>query len=252
MRLADFQARFQAAMLDPKNKVTDLDLGIVSRTGDHPQLKLAIHWHHFWSRMEKYVRRHHLIEDYLGPAEYKQLVRDYVAVYPPTSIMASNVSERLREFLATQKPWSETPLLADLANYDWHRAIISASAEELAIRAADLQQIPQTELLGIRLRLKKRATTLKLNYKFHKLNIKQMARDNPPDKDPTYLLLDRFGPKMRLREIDLRTFRAMELLSHGITYGDLMSGLTELSFSPSEIVSHIGAWLLDNLIVAED
>ena len=138
MRLAEFQQRLQDAILAPVLASSDADLAI--RTGPCrnacAHYRIAIHHSHFWTRMRDFaLYRYPFLARALGDAAFDDLVRAYIAAHPPTAYTLGAIVDGLQAFL-------ESPVLADLAAFDFVRSGLRITAEEATLSPEDLAAIP--------------------------------------------------------------------------------------------------------------
>lgn len=236
MRLAELQRTMLATILDPAQPA---------------QTELHVHHTHFWTRMSEFVSNWQpLLARLLGPDELTQLVRRYVVAHPPSSVLATDVANRLADFLAVTHPWSAMPIVAALAAYDRRRALLFAVAEEVTVTAAKLAAIDPAVLAPVRFRLKQQTALVAAPYRFDARHIEQLDRATPLDAEPSYRLLYVARRRHALLELDHRTYRAYEPLVDGITLGALADHLRGLGFTDDERAAFRDHLLATELLVA--
>src|SRR5262249_54278142 len=149
---------------------------------------------------------------HLSPSELDTLVRAFIGAHPPVSSIASEVPEKVAEFLARAEPWCMHPLLAHLARYDWERAVLTASAEEATLEEVDIEAFSPEETRDVTVRLPKRASVVEVAFPFHGVDVRSLPRDAQPAQASTGLLLQADGGAVRVFEITRRAYDAFRLL----------------------------------------
>jgi hypothetical protein len=245
VRLAEFQRQFQAAILDPSapGSVDGLGLTIPGR--------VRVHHSHFWTRMGEFIGNWQpLLARLLGAEEMDRLVRRYIAAHPPRTVVATGVCAQLADFLRTAEPWSAWPIIAELAAFDYRRALIRASAEEATVTKARLAAIDPAVIASIRFRLKQRSALMTSMFRLDISRLHLLARDTPLDVRPVYRLVHMTGRRYAAIELDQRSVRAFEPLVEGMTMSALDEHLAGLGFDEGERRRFLDHVLDNDLLVA--
>lgn len=245
MRLADFQRRFQAAILEPGavGRVDGLALTVPGR--------VRIHHSHFWTRMAEFIANWQpLLAKFLGAHEMDHVVRCYVAAHPPRTVVASGVCAELADFLRTVEPWSAWPIVGELAAIDYRRALIRAAAEEATVTRAQIAAIEPAAIATIRFRLKQRSAVLVSRYRFDFSRLHLLARDTPLDARPAHRLVHLTGRRYATLALDPRSVRAFEPLASGIALPALDDHLASLGYDDRERRRFVDHVLDSDLLVA--
>jgi hypothetical protein len=229
MRLAEFQRRFQAAVLRTGAP------GSVDGLALTPPGRVRIHHSHFWTRMDEFIGNWQpLVARFLGAEEMKQLVRRYIAAHPPRTVVASGVCAELADFLRTTEPWSAWPIVGELAAFDYRRALLRAAAEESTATRAMLAAIDPAVLAPIRFRLKQRAALIAARFRFDLSRLEQLPRATPLDARPVHRLVHLTERRYATIDLDPRSFHAFEPLIEGIALPALDDHLAGLGFDERE------------------
>jgi hypothetical protein len=248
MRLAEFQTRFQAAILDPK-PLALANLGL--KAVPDKRARFAVHRRQFWRRMRSYSgSRYPLLVQLLGDDEFDLLVRQYIGAFSSRSFNPAEIVQGLSDFLAEQSPWAEFPIIAHLAAFDFRRSATKLGAEELTLRAEELVGLGLAALARVELRLKKRAMLTTTRYRFNLSRIADLPRDATLDDKPTHWLIDTTGRACRTRPVDARTFGALERISRGVTVATLVGELKAAGFAFPEIDNFVSRCIHQELLVA--
>jgi hypothetical protein len=245
VRLADLQRQFQAAILDPggPGSVDGLALTIPGR--------VRVHHSHFWTRVGEFIGNWQpLLARFLGAEEMEQLVRRYIAVHPPHTVVASGVCAELADFLRTAQPWSAWPIVGELAAIDYRRALIRASAEEATVTRAMLAAIDPAVIAGIRFRLKQRSALMTSRFQLDVSRLHLLTRETPLDARPVHRLVHMTGRRYATIELDPRSIHAFEPLVAGLTMPALDDHLAGLGFDDRERRRFVDHVLDGDLLVA--
>jgi len=245
MRLADFQRRFQAAILDPgaPGRVDGLALA--------PPGRVRVHHSHFWARMREFIGNWQpLLARFLGAEEMDQVVRGYVAAHPPRTVVAAGVAAQLADFLRTTEPWSAWPIVGELAAFDYRRALIRASPEEATVTRARLAAIDPAAIASIRFRLKQRSALIASRFAFDVSQLHRLSRETPLDVRPVHRLVHMTGRRYATVDLDPRSVRAFEPLVDGATMSALDDHLENLGFDDRERRRFLDHALEGDLLVA--
>ena len=258
MRLAEFQHRMQDAILGSVLTAIDGELGI--RTGPEAcprnghacsRYRIAIHHEHFWTRMHDFAAyRYPLLQRVLGDAEFTELVRAYIAVYPPMSFTIGDVVEALPALLADREPWASSPILAHLAAFDFRRSGIRLTAEEATVSAADLAALDVDALARTRLRLKRRTMLATTRYRFEPGRIHELPRDAVLDDKPTHWLVYIMRGVCITRPVSPRVYAALQRLTSAVAVGELLADLRRLGLTVHECDAILGRLVDQELLVA--
>jgi hypothetical protein len=258
MRLAEYQHRMQGAILGSVLTAIDGELGI--RTGPEAcprdghacsRYRIAIHHEHFWTRMHDFAAyRYPLLRRVLGDAEFTELVRAYIAVYPPTSFTIGGVVEALPALLAETMPWVSSPILAHLAAFDFRRSGVRLTAEEATVSAAELAALDAGALARTRLRLKRRAMLAMTRYRFEPSRIHELPRNASLDDEPTHWLIYIAQGTCITQPVSPRLYAALQCLTTSVTVGELFAGLRGLGFRVAECDAVVGRLVDQELLVA--
>lgn len=149
--LADLQAAFAAALVDPALPAPD-DL----------QREAAL------SRSRRFnVYRNNMTVSLTGALEaafpavqrlvgadfFKAAARAYIRRQPPTSPVLLLYGERLGDFLDRFAPAASVPYLGDVARLEWARLFACHAADAAPLEIGHLATVPESELETVRLRL---------------------------------------------------------------------------------------------------
>ncbi len=245
MRLADFQRRFQAAILDPSapGSVDGLAVTLPAR--------VRIHHSHFWTRMSELIGNWQpLLARFLGAEEMARVVRRYIAAQPPRTVAVASVCAQLADFLRTAEPWSAWPIVGELAAIDYRRALLRAHAEESTITKAMLAAIDPDAIASIRFRLKQRSVLMTSRFQLDVSRLHLLPRETPLDARPVYQLVHMTGRRYATIELDPRSHRAFAPLVEGMTLSALDEHLAGLGFDDRERPRFVDHLLENDLLVA--
>lgn len=96
---------------------------------------------------------HEILGYYLGDELFDKMVTDYVVAYPSRETSLRYFSEQLPIFLANTKPFSEHPVLAELARFERYLLTAFDASDAQAASAVMLSQIPAQDWPQLHFRL---------------------------------------------------------------------------------------------------
>lgn len=137
-RLAERQAEFAAALLDPQRPVP---AGCVGPDGQPDQNRFAVYRNNVMSSLTEALRESFPVVDRLVGEEYfRALAPIYIAQQPPASPVLLEYGATFPDFLARFEPLASFPYLSDVARieYAWLEAYHAADAIPLDPRSLTL------------------------------------------------------------------------------------------------------------------
>jgi len=191
----------------------------------------------------------------LGDDAFAELGAQYLDAQPSQHFSIRYFGHRLTEFVATQTPYAQQPVLADLANFEWVlRDVFDAAdaptltPEHLATHAPELW--PQ-------LRFKLHPTVRRLDLTWNSPALWKAIdeqRDPPApqiNKHITAWLIWRHDLKIYFRSLEVDEAWAIDALQLNTTFADLCAGLCEW-VDESHVALHtaryIQRWMTEGIL----
>ena len=89
---------------------------------------------------------------YLGDDAHERMARAYIAAHPSHHPSIRWFGHRLAEFLALTAPWSEQPVIADLAKLEWMLSETFDAADATPLAFETVAAVPPAQWPGLRFR----------------------------------------------------------------------------------------------------
>jgi hypothetical protein len=119
VQLREWQERFQRGVIQPGQGVDVLlemlQPGAISRQAQFDIYKSAYESRLIEALLSNYPALHQL----LGDRDFDQLGRSYLLRYPPAHASIRWFGDSMAEFLAQNAPYSNLPVIAELASFEW-------------------------------------------------------------------------------------------------------------------------------------
>jgi hypothetical protein len=190
-----------------------------------------------------------------GDEEFDRIARAYIEAHPSGYRSLRWFGDRMSEFLRKQAPWSDYPVFAEMAAFEWAMSSAFdaadsklASVEEMAtIRPEDwpgLTFVPHPSLQRLDLRWNAPAI-------WKAFDNEEAPPELQENEYPVAWILWRHDLLTRFRSMDVSEAWALDALRHGETFARLCEGLTEW-MDAQHVATHAASllkqWLTDGLI----
>ncbi len=277
MSLLEFQRRMAADVMHPltvdESMQEERDDGSSMRDHAAAYIKPNRHLRPF-DRLEIYNRQYWfrilsaLTEDFpaleavIGPEQFEDLARTYLAAHPSRSFTLRNLGSRLPAWLATHPQYagSSPELAIDVARLEWAYAEAFDLAEAAPLNPELMSALDETARIGLQPHLQ----LLALRYPVDDLVItahknrtrndlsSQASREVHTDSQieipriercDTWLAVHRFELVVYYRRLAREEFQLLNALQHGSTLGAALElAFQNSSMTPHEQASSVGEW----------
>jgi hypothetical protein len=147
-RLADIQEAFQRFLLAADSEI---ESHVVGTDRVPVQTRLGIYGDGYRSRLiEVLASTYPVLANLLGEADFQTLGEKYVATHESTFFSVRYYGDQLADFLAADAAYSQAPLLAELAKWEWAMAAAFDAADAEPIDSAVIGQVPPQEWAELR------------------------------------------------------------------------------------------------------
>jgi hypothetical protein len=147
-RLADIQEAFQRFLL-----TSDSEIGshVVGTERVPVEVRLGIYGDGYRSRLIEVLESSYpVLASLLGEADFQTLGAKYVASHESTFFSVRYYGHELADFLAATAEYSQAPLLAELAKWEWAMAAAFDAADAEPIDSAAFAQVAPDEWAELR------------------------------------------------------------------------------------------------------
>ncbi|MBL8296823.1 MAG: putative DNA-binding domain-containing protein [Rhodanobacteraceae bacterium] len=121
------------------------------------------------------------IERAVGSEYFRAVAAEFIACSPPRTPVLQEYGSEFPEFLQKFPPLQAWPWLADLAQLDWTRQIVTHAADATALTPQTLAALPEAGLLQARLRLHPALRWLISPYPIDQLWLRQDEEHHGPE-----------------------------------------------------------------------
>jgi hypothetical protein len=193
------------------------------------------------------------LEHALGDAAFEALATAYLQAFPPRSFSLRDLGVDLPRFVAERAPWSEDPLLADLARVEWAFVEAFDAPDAPPLDLATVAAVPEDAWPSARLVLQPSVQRLALRHPAHEVRIAVRSGEPPPAAgmtrpapSPTYVVVFRGPARLQCIAVEADAYALLDELARGTALGDACervasaSGASGASFE--EIEQKVGAW----------
>ncbi len=207
--------------------IADVDLARRIATGNErlaPIEQLEIYREQFFFRHVDVLRDDFkALERLLGKDAFTALARAYLAAVPPSSFTLRDLGRGMVTFSKTVAPWSEDPLLAEIAMVEWAFVEAFDGPDASPFDPASVAGIPEEEWPNARLVLDPSLQRLALGHPAHDYRI-DARKDGPapprPAPRPCYVVIGRGPTALTAWDVEREAYALLDELASGVALGD--------------------------------
>lgn len=160
--LFELEKNFSDYLLDRDNKLIDYihDDGIVDIS-----TRLNIYRNAYQIRLKECIDSDHpVLGIFLGDDLFDQMVSDYIRENPSMYTSLRHFADNLPEFLKAHTPFSEYPIIAEIARFERRLLFSFDAADSSAITLEDLQKVEPERWPRIRIKFHPTASVFKTDW----------------------------------------------------------------------------------------
>jgi hypothetical protein len=253
--LPSLQSAFQGFILSNDPAIQNEVVG-TSKVGTHTRL-------HIYADAYRLRLIEALDTDYpglhsmAGDEEFDRLTRAYIDAQPSTFRSLRWFGNRLSDFLRTTKPYSDYPVFAEMAAFEWAMSDAFDAADSVTAAISDMAAIPPDAWPG--LTFAPHASVRRLNLRWNVPTVwgAISADEEPPaleeHANPIAWLIWRRDLLTYFRSLNVDEAWAIDTMLRGETFAAICEGLTEW-VDAQHVAAHAAGllkqWLEDGLIRA--
>ena len=245
------QDEFQRAVLTG-------DDAILGEILDSPKEKrdvlFGVYRHAYGARLVESLRTDHaLLHSYVGDETFDAMGYAYVAASPSYHPNIRWFARALPDFLGATEPYSNYPVLSELAALE--KALNDAfdSADAPALQVADLAQVPSEQWNGLRFQAQPGACRLDFTTNAAAIWLALKNDEPPPDAstldEPARILVWRKDVTPMFRELGAEEAMMWDEATSGVPFGVLCSMLA--TFADPDTAAARGAGYLHGWVTSE-
>jgi hypothetical protein len=225
--LHNLQQNFQAHVLHGDASMLDL---ISSNVLPSPEARLSIYSNAYRLRLlEALATDYPGLYTLAGDELFEQIGRGYIAVCPSAHYSIRYFGRHLSRFLSETVPYTESPVLAEMARLEWALSLAFDAADDDVLDEAALATLPPASWHDMHLRL--HASVQRQNFQWNVAElwtaIDQQRNPEPPQRypQPQSWLIWRRGYQNYFRKLDDIEARALNYVVAGNNFAMLCEGL---------------------------
>lgn len=190
----------------------------------------------------------------VGPANFLKLCADYLKHRPSRSWTLGEAGREFPEFIAAHPIAADARWLTDLARLEWAAVLAFHSSDEPALRADELQSVPEDRWAAARFGLDPSVQLLECGWPVQEL---WEAREgeafqdavNALKSEPTPLVVYRTGGGAAVRRLDPPAFALLSAMAGGASLGELCAradgqfAAAEPGSAEARLMAWFGAWM---------
>ncbi len=252
--LQQLQKHFQAYLLtQPNSAITHVvDAGKITA-----EARLQVYAEAYRLRLLEALETDFVaLRAYLGADEFSALGDAYIATWPSAHYSIRYFGGHMAEFLAETPPYANTPLLAELAAFDWALSAAFDAADDPVLAIEDMSTIAPSDWPNLTFRA--HAAVIRLDLQWNAPTIWSAADSGAETlpaavESPTTIpwVIWRQNLQSFYRSMGADEAYALDALLRGESFGSICEGLCEWA-EPDEVAakaaSFLKQWIADGML----
>jgi len=190
----------------------------------------------------------------VGQQEFEDLIRSYLAEYPPTEPSIFFAGRNLADFLAIHHLSDRWPFLAELARLERTLIEVFHDPDAPALSASQVHEIAPADWPTLSLRTHPALRMLDCEWRVNDVlrAVETATEWREPEPGPVFLLVWRQGTQVYYRELELPERAALEVTSRGADFATVCEAFTSWfdGEDPTTAINGIlTRWLVDGLLM---
>lgn len=192
---------------------------------------------------------------WLGAGRFAEAAERYIAAHPSTHYSLRWFGRHLPRFLAEAPPFAETPLLAELAQFEWALGTAGDAPDEPVLSRAALARLAPAEWPS--LRLEAHPSVVRLDLLWNAPAVRQATEAAAPLPAPrrgartTAWIVWRQDYHTYFRSLDADEAQAFDALCRGDTFAAICAGLSQYGGDagvPARAAALLERWIGEGLV----
>jgi hypothetical protein len=183
---------------------------------------------------------------YLGEANFKKLVAEYVQSYPSQSYTLDHLGRLFSQFLVERNWRNEGDCLGDLATLEWALCVVAVAHDSDSVTLEDLSRVPEENFLELKFEPVPAISTLRFGYDVNSLFKAWSSGKEPvaPSPESINLVCWRHNLKVWRQELSETAFDFLNLLRDGHPLGTSLDRVQQThEVSEEQLFSWFQNWL---------
>ncbi len=253
MQLRQLQQEMQRELLNEPSSIRSDVIGAPPLPVD---ARLGIYRNAYRSRLiDALDDTYSVLHKLLGDETFAALGEMFVAAHPSVHRSIRWYGSELADFMSRCPPFSEQPILSEVARFEWTLAEVFDAPDAAALERSALQAIDPDAWAGIRFLL--HPSVRRMSLAWNTVNVWQAVSRNaePPQPElaphPVRWLLWRQQLKNYFRSLDPAESAALDAASRGLAFAEICAAITEWlpeEETPLRAATLIGTWADSGII----
>lgn len=253
--LPDLQRRFLNYLLHADDAIAN---DIVGGSSDDRARRLSIYFNAYRIRLRGSIEIDHpILGIYLGDDGFETLASAYIAKHPSANTSLRHFCDQLPEFLRTQAPFADIPVLAAIARFERALMDVFDAGDAASIDMSILADIPAEQWPELTLRMHPSFRCFVTEWNCVEIWRAIKAEHTHPDAErgekQAWLLWRNSDRLSEFRSVSVDEYEVLNTAAVGGTFAQLCEVLLEWH-SAEEVAGHasrlLGKWVDSNLIIA--
>lgn len=193
----------------------------------------------------------------VGDEAMDEIGRAYIDAHPSQHPSVRWFGEHMARFLRATAPYTEQPILAEMASFEWAQNAVFDATEVSAVSIAEVAAIAPEQWGDMRPRLHPSVHRLDLAWNVPTVWLAIEKEESPPEIEeyphPLSWLLWRADYDIHWRSIEVDEACAIDVCLNGGSFGEICELLCEwhaTEQAPAQAAGLLKRWVTDNLVVA--
>ena len=183
---------------------------------------------------------------YVGEADFKTLVAEYVRSYPSQSYTLDHLGRHFSQFLVENNWRNEGEILGELARLEWTLCLVAVAHDADTVTMETLSEVPEENFLDLQLEPVPALSQLKFTYDVNSLFKTWSNGEEPatPSPGPIHLVCWRHDLRVWRQELSDAANEFLELLCDGRPLGASLDQVQQAhEVSEEQLFSWFQNWL---------
>jgi hypothetical protein len=255
--LARLQQSFQDSILTEQNRLGGHIVGTERVSAD---VRLGLYSDAYRLRLiEALGDNYPALHTLLGDEEFDRCTRAYIGAHTPTHFSIRWFGDRLADFLASAPPYSNQPVLAEMARFEWALRSAFDAADRDAVAVEDVGAVPPEAWPGMRIVLHPSVQRLDLLWNVPAL-WKAIDEGNDPEPPehaeyPLAWVVWRRDLRQFFRSLDVAEAWALDAVLRGENFAAVCEGLCEWidpANAPLHAAGLLKTWVSEQMVCRLD
>lgn len=243
--LSDEQGRMQEAITQEASPRAP-DAWIREKPGFNAAAQLGVYRHAYHMRLFDVVAEDYpLLQKYLGEANFKNLLHDFITAVPSTHFNVARYAALLPAFQTTHA--SQDALAGEICAFETALSQLADAPESAALRPEHLAQITPESFMEMRLHPRKALQLFAFAYPVNAYyEALEETTTPPPAEKPSWLAVFRHDDTVWRLELEAEEYSLLQRLFAGATVGEALSTLDD-SFE-AKVSEWFSRWMQHGLL----